>query len=183
MHIHFEQADLDHKDTIFQWLQEPHVQEFWDNSQAHKDDILSFLNGRKQPSDYFDGLFTYWIGSIDDEPYCLIMTLHEQPEYEMPALKKSYLSKKGNTYSLDYTIGNTSYVGKGLGAKTLEMFIDFLRKDYDSRADTFFIDPAATNSKAKHVYEKAGFEHVGNFSESKGVFAGSESHFLVKRIL
>lgn len=39
MNIHFEKANLSHKETIFNWLKEPHVQEFWDNSQEHKDDF------------------------------------------------------------------------------------------------------------------------------------------------
>jgi len=36
--IHFEKAILSHKDIIFEWLDKPHVREFWDNSQAHRDD-------------------------------------------------------------------------------------------------------------------------------------------------
>lgn len=56
--IEFEQATLKHKDIIFQWLAEPHMQEFWDNSQEHKDDILIFMNGRKKASSYFNGIFT-----------------------------------------------------------------------------------------------------------------------------
>lgn len=39
--IRFEKASFPYKDTIFRWLAEPHVQEFWDNSQAHKDDIVN----------------------------------------------------------------------------------------------------------------------------------------------
>ncbi|MDR0329823.1 MAG: GNAT family N-acetyltransferase, partial [Rickettsia sp.] len=113
--------NLSHKDTIFNWLKEPHVQEFWDNSQEHKDDILNFINGRIKPSSYADGLYTYWIGCIYNEPYCLVMTLQEKQEYSIPLLKKAYLSKHGHTYSMDYTIGNIAYFGKGLGAKTLEV--------------------------------------------------------------
>lgn len=28
----------------------PHAQEFWDTSQEHKNDILIFIDGRKEPS-------------------------------------------------------------------------------------------------------------------------------------
>lgn len=41
--IHFEKASLQHEGIIFQWLNEPHVQEFWDNSPVHRKDILIFL--------------------------------------------------------------------------------------------------------------------------------------------
>jgi hypothetical protein len=42
----FEKASYTHRDIIFQWLAQPHVQEFWDNSQEHKDDIVNFMDGR-----------------------------------------------------------------------------------------------------------------------------------------
>ncbi|WP_083837057.1 hypothetical protein [Rickettsia montanensis] len=43
MNIHFEKANLTHKEIIFNWLEEPHIKEFWDNSQEHKNDILILL--------------------------------------------------------------------------------------------------------------------------------------------
>ncbi len=48
MNIHFEKAALKHIDIIFIWLQEKHIQEFWDNSQNHKEDILNFIYGKPQ---------------------------------------------------------------------------------------------------------------------------------------
>ena len=64
MNITFEKVNFNHKDTIFQWLSEPHIQELWDNNSAHKDDILNFINGRKTPSNYWNGIFDYWIDFI-----------------------------------------------------------------------------------------------------------------------
>ena len=43
MNIHFEKANASHIDTIFGWLAQPPIQEFWDNTQGHKDDILNFI--------------------------------------------------------------------------------------------------------------------------------------------
>lgn len=181
--ITFEKANTKHLKAIFEWLEEPHVKEFWDNSQGHKDDIINFIDGRKTPSEYCDGLFTYWVGSIDNIPYSLIMTLEEKPEYDIPALKKLHLSKQGHTYSLDYMIGNKTYFGKGLGAKTLEAFIEFFTTEYDQQADTFFIDPDVENPKARHVYEKAGFKYIDDFMMAgDGVFTGRRTHFLVKQL-
>lgn len=31
MNIHFEKANLTHKEIIFNWLDEPHIKEFWNN--------------------------------------------------------------------------------------------------------------------------------------------------------
>lgn len=183
MNIEFEQVKLKDKEIIFSWLSEHHIQEFWDTSQEHKNDILNFMNGRKEPSNYCDGLYTYWIGSIDNEPYSLIMTLQEKAEYDIPNIKKEKLSKTGNSYSIDFMIGNKKYFGKGLGSITLEKFIDFFSHDYDNQADTFFIDPDVANPRAKHVYEKAGFQYVGDFTmEGDGMFKGKQTHFLIKKL-
>ena len=48
-------------------------------------------------------------------------------------------------------------------------------------ADTFFIDPDENNPRAKHVYAKAGFEHVGDYSPHEGAFIGSTSLLMVKK--
>lgn len=50
MKIHFEKVTSTHLDTIFSWLAEPHIMEFWDNTPAHKDDIVNFAEGRKTPA-------------------------------------------------------------------------------------------------------------------------------------
>ncbi len=180
MNIHFEKISQKHKETIFQWLEEAHVKEFWDNSQDHKDDILNFIEGRKIPSTYCDGLYVYWIAKINSEPYALIMTIQEKPEYDIAPLKKIYLSKTGHTYGLDFMIGNKSYFSKGLGAPTLVKFMDFFRKEVDPKADTFLIDPEESNPRARRVYEKAGFEYMGDFI---GFISKSNTHLLVKKFI
>src|SRR5271156_403847 len=162
--ITFEKAALQHKEIVFEWLEEPHVKEFWDNSQNHRDDILIFMNGRKEPSLYFDGTFDYWIGLINNDPYCLIMTSEILPtETDLLDLWRKNLSKKGKTFGIDFMIGNQKYFGKGLAAPTLESFTDFIKDKFYPSVDTFFIDPEESNSKAQHVYEKAGFQFVSDF--------------------
>lgn len=182
MTITFVKADITHKEHVFAWLQESHVQEFWDNSHEHKEDILNFMNGRITPSNYCEGLYSYWIGLIDMVPFSMIMTLQEKRSYDIPQLKKDYLSVTGTTYSVDYMIGNKDYLGKNLGAKTLEQFMIFFRAECDSNADTFLIDPDVTNPRARHVYEKAGFKYVGTFiMDGCGVFTGRQTSLLVKK--
>lgn len=74
LHLHFDKAALTHKELIFDWLDKPHVQEFWDNSPEHRQDIFNFIEGHAERSNYFDGIFTYWIGFIDSDPFCFVMT-------------------------------------------------------------------------------------------------------------
>nr|MBA2728157.1 GNAT family N-acetyltransferase [Parachlamydiaceae bacterium] len=53
----------------------------------------------------------------------------------------------------------------------------------DSKTDTFFIDPDIENPRAIHVYEKAGFELVGNFiMRNSTFFKDQQSLLMVKKI-
>lgn len=181
--ITFRKVSLQDKDIIFRWLGEPHVSEFWDNSQAHKDDIINFMQGRKEPSNYAKGRFVYWVGLYDGNPFSLIMTIREYCGEDREAIKNEHLSRTGATYGIDYMIGEKAYFGKGLGAATLAKFTDFFQNKIDHNADTFFIDPDVSNPRAKHVYEQAGFKWIGDFvMGGTGVFRGHPSHFLVKKI-
>lgn len=167
--ITFQKATLDYREPILQWLEEPHVQEFWDNSPEHREDILIFMQGRTEPSPYWNGIFDYWIGLIDQEPFCLLMTSEVLPT----DVWKEHLSKTGRTVTIDFMIGNTKYLGRGLGAPTLEAFTQVM----DKSIDTFLIDPADSNPRAKHVYEKAGFKTVDTF------FRDGKKHFLMMKKL
>ncbi|MBY0463060.1 MAG: acetyltransferase [Alphaproteobacteria bacterium] len=180
--VYFEKANLSHESCIFSWLANHHVQEFWDNSEDHRKDILIFINGRKEPSPYANGIFDYWIGSIDNHPYCLLMTSEIMPTDSIPEIWKPHLSKKGKTFSLDFAIGDENYVGKGLGPHTLISFTGFIQTKIDSSIDTFIIDPAANNPRAKHVYEKAGFEAVAEFIRDIGFFKGLNHFLMVKKL-
>ena len=181
--ISFQKATKSHKEIIFSWLNEPHVREFWDNTQEHKDDIISLINGRKTPSTYCNGKYTYWIASINDHPYAMLMSIQETHEDDIGDLKLSHLSQTGHTYGIDYMIGDKAYIGKGYGAQTLDKFIYFLGDEFDKKADTFLIDPTVDNPRAKKVYEKTGFQHVGDFLMEGDVSGkGQMHHLLVKKL-
>jgi RimJ/RimL family protein N-acetyltransferase len=180
MDIIFRQASLSDKDTIFSWLNEPHVKEFWDNSQEHKEDILNFLHGHKQI--YFAGTTKYWIGEINNQPFCFLLSdLLSDKEKDLPKVYRQNLSSNHNI-SLDFCIGNKEFLGKGLAAITLKFFVEFYHQKIDRKADTFFIDPDENNPRAKHVYEKAGFQMIGDYQVNKGAFVGQNSFLLVKKI-
>lgn len=93
-----------------------------------------------------------------------------------------YLSKNGKTIALDFMIGNESYLGKGFGAQTLENFTKFFKEKVDYAFDTFLIDPGEHNPRAKHVYEKAGFNPVGEYVTKEGYFIGNKSYIMIKKL-
>ena len=136
MTLSFEKISPQHIDIIFAWLAEPFVREFWDNTQGHKNDILNFVNGRKEPSDYCDGKYVYWIARCDGHPFAMLMTIQETVKDHIDDIKLNHLSKTGHSYGIDYMIGNKSYFGKGYGARTLSEFLGFFRKDVDVLAES-----------------------------------------------
>lgn len=175
--IRFQKATPQQQQDIFQWLIEPHVQEFWDTSPEHKEDILIFMRGRKEASPYHGGIFDYWVGFFENEPYCLLMTSEILPnEKDLLELWRAHLSKVGKTYSVDFMIGNTKFLGKGLGGATLEAFTQFIHEKVDHSVDTFFIDPEVTNLTAQRANEKGGFNKVGIF------YRGSDHVLMVKKM-
>jgi len=178
--IYFEKASIKHQDIIFQWLAEPHMQEFWDNSQEHRDDILNFIHGRKQH--YFYGTTQYWVAYIEDQPFCFILSDQLLSSQNLSEVHHENLSKIGHTIGLDFGIGNTAYIGKGLASLTLEAFVTFYQKSIDQKADTFFIDPDKNNPRAIHVYEKAGFKMGGNFIATEGAFKEQTSYLMLKKM-
>lgn len=181
MNIRFEKATRRHQKMIFDWLAQSHMQEFWDNSQEHKDDIINFIHGR--PQHYFYGTTLYWVGFIDDQPFCFLLTDQLLSSQEYPSdLHRTYLSEAGHTIGLDFGIGNPLFLGKGLAAPTLEAFIKYFTTHINPKADTFFIDPDENNPRAQRVYAKAGFQQVGNFFATGGAFKGQKTSLMVKKL-
>lgn len=190
--ITFEKATFAHKDIIFHWLDEPHVIEFWDNSPEHRLDIINFMEGRLTRSPYLwnqqsqvNGIFDYWIGSIDHEPYAMLMTSEitndDCVQENLPY--GPYLSATGKSFGIDFMIGNTMHLGKGLAAPTLEAFTTFFQKEVEPTADTFIIDPNDDNPRAQHVYAKAGFDVMGEAATSEmSYFKGKRTHIMVKKM-
>lgn len=180
--IHFEKVTQAHIDTIFKWLTEPHIMEFWDNTQEHKDDIVNFAEGRKSASPYANGQYVYFLASFEREPFAMLMIIRETHQEDIGQEKLQRLSKTGHSYGLEYMIGNPKFFGKGYGAKTLSDFIEYFRVSVDPKADTFLIDPACDNPKATHIYMKAGFNHVCDFMMEGNVSgAGKMHHLLIKK--
>ena len=114
-------------------------------------------------------LFNYWIGQDDTIPFCLLITTdatRDTPEHLAP-----FLPETGEAWTLDVLIGPPEYVGRGIAAQMLESFLSHIQ--YQNRAlRTVLIDPEANNSRAIHVYEKAGFQLVSEFVPSDGAFQG-----------
>ena len=174
--ISFNKACKADTNLLKQWFQKPHVQKFWDNSPEMWQNVESYLNGHKV-------LYDYWIGSLAGQPFCLVITSDasdddSETDSAAPGSDNSlqeYCEPHGKTWTVDFMIGEEAFLGKGLSYLALKAFMQ-QQKDIVA----FLIDPEATNTKAIHVYEKAGFKEVGRYTPGTGSFAGKE-HLMMKR--
>ncbi|ARN84371.1 hypothetical protein GQ61_02435 [Candidatus Nucleicultrix amoebiphila FS5] len=182
MTMTFHSATLKDKDTIFEWLDNPHVQEFWDNSPQHRQDIENFMGGRQTRSPYFGGMNSYWVGLLDNHPYAFIITHEESEKTDPPEIYKPYISKTGKTFGIDFCIGSKNHLGKGLAAPTLKAFMHYFIKAVEPKTDIFYIDPFINNPRAIHVYQKAGFKIVSEFTQQGGFFDQSKGVLMIKEI-
>lgn len=170
--ISFRKAAKSDQELLKSWFNKPHVKKFWDNSSEMWENVVSNLNGKKI-------LYDYWIGFFEKEPFCLIIT-SDASEYDPNApgsenILLPYIEPKGKTWTIDFMIGEESFLRRGLSYITLNKFTE-THKDVSA----FLIDPEASNTKAIHVYEKAGFNKIGSYKPKKGYFSGLE-HLIMKK--
>ncbi len=160
--VSFRRAELNDEELISRWFHSPHVSEYWGEASTNIRDFRSTMTG-------VGVLFHYWIGQDGTIPFCLLITTdatRDTPEHLAP-----FLPETGDAWTLDVLIGPPEYVGRGIATEMLESFLSHLQ--CQNRAlRTVLIDPEANNSRAIHVYEKAGFHLVSEFVPSDGAFQG-----------
>lgn len=157
--MHFAQADKKIQEIVLSWFEQEHVKEYYygeglQNTLHNLDLYCQGINNNGRYS------FDHWIACMGDEPFGFLMTSPLE-NASNPNNAKWYIEGK-QTFTLDLLIGPTKFLGKGLAAKMIQKFI----LDQFSTADFFIIDPDASNTKAIHVYEQAGFKKVDEFYPS-----------------
>lgn len=150
--IHYKPVDSAHQPLVHRWLAEPHVAKWFygqglENTLKHLDE---FLNGAP---------FDYWLAFDREIPFAFLITSSVQkPEDEL----NRWCSEKGEAITLDLFIGDQKYLGKGLSHILIQHFL----LTQFPQVEEVLIDPEATNSHAIHVYQKAGFNLLGEFIPS-----------------
>lgn len=167
--ITFAHPKNSHFALVLNWFYEPHVREYFDDP----------LTGNSIPGlrNYLDGkeyFFTPWMAFYEDRPFAFLMTAEVKAEGSDP-IWRQWRESTGKTYSLDLFIGEEKFMGRGFGHLLIKKFIG----DYFQHAHAFLIDPEARNTRAIHVYEKAGFTKVAEFVPKSGQHAGLK-HILLK---
>lgn len=168
MSLRFTKLSQQHLPLLLKWLSSPHVQKWWD-----KDVDWSIELIHKRYDNYIQG---YKILNIKEQEikapmHAYIIEYNETPiGYIQYYDKRDFPSEQGygvsnfpnNCAAIDLYIGETDYIGKGIGGELLERFVTDI---IDDKFKHIFLDPEIDNKAAIRCYEKLGFEIKGQFEE------------------
>lgn len=151
--FHFKPVTSAERSLVHEWLAKPHVADWFygqglANTINHLDE---FLQGKSNAQ--------YWLGFDKERPMAFFITSSvRKPHDEL----SKWCLKDGDAITLDMLIGDIDYLGRGLAHRLIR---EFLFSQFPGVSEVL-IDPEATNSRAIHVYQKAGFVIVAEFIPS-----------------
>lgn len=137
MRFTFSPVQEDQKQLIHDWIAQEHIREW-----LHGDGLNNTIEDLDQ---FFKGTSwgSHWLAYDKEKPFAYLLT-----------------SKDGeDAIALDLFICDLNYLGKGL---SVQMIREFLISQFSDKKRVL-IDPEATNTRAIHVYKKAGFRIIGEF--------------------
>lgn len=149
--IAFKAWDKSYLPLLHEWLHNPHVREFWDDG----DRTLEQVENHYKPQ---IGIKRY-IVEIEGIPtgYFQSYSVNQNDDYDQ------YNVPGKITLGIDYFIGDPHYLNQGYGSGLLSLFIE----RHCLEADRILVDPDPTNKTAIHIYQKYGFQSLGEHVEAK----------------
>lgn len=177
MNITFVSLTESHYPLLLKWLEAPHVKAWWDPDVTWTPELIrekygtyvkgyKFQNGIPKPIQAF-------IIHVDEIPvgYVQLYNAYDfhrgEPLMDLPE----------SLAAVDIYIGESSFLGKGIGSQALVMFLE---KYCDDQYEAVFVDPHRENIAAIKTYENAGFHKVRVNGET-GVVGRSKSPMLLPR--
>lgn len=146
---------------VHEWLQQDYIREW-----IHGVGLQSTFSGlakfiphyeMTQKIDRTSKLTQHWIGYDGDKPFVYLLTSNVLKD-ELSEYAK-HRETDGLAITLDIFICDRQYIGKGLATRIIK---EFLLCHFCDISEVF-IDPEQGNKRAVHVYQKAGFQIVGDF--------------------
>ncbi len=157
----FKPVSESQRELIHRWLRQDYIGK-WIHGAGLKntlDSLEQFFQYRAAGKglDRQTEIMQHWVGYDGDKPFVYLITSNvfknERSEYTQ------YSQTNGFIITLDIFFGEPDHLGKGLAVPVIK---EFLMSQFADVAEVF-IDPEASNHKAIHVYQKAGFHIVGEF--------------------
>src|SRR5690348_13359911 len=109
--VSFRKAKKADKKLLKEWFNKEHVRKFWQHKHEMWEQCESYLDGDKH-------LLDYWICCYDAKPYGLIIT-GDVSEINPNDHLVPWIETEGKTLTIDFMIGEKSFLGKGLAETTL----------------------------------------------------------------
>ena len=146
--ISFRPLDANDFTVLLDWLQRPHVKEWWDDG----DDTLEKVT--EHYSRDRDKVFRYIVYGHDESRVGYIQ----------------YYIDSEDTVGIDLFIGDPDLLGRGLGTEIVSSFVSLIDQEFGPRV--MVIDPDPNNKRAIRCYERAGFhfDRTGLNSEGKPAY-------------
>lgn len=144
-----------HIPLLRQWLKEPHVSEFWQETEDEAEFRQKFLNQLPER-----GVFPFII-SLESTPIGYIQY------YEARKVGGGWWpTAKEGTFGIDQFIGEPTFIGRGFGTRIIRQFMQELFQK--PNVVEIITDPEPRNKRAIRAYEKAGFRSVGEIETPGG---------------
>lgn len=160
--IKFESLSSDHFILLYQWMQESHVRQWWGEGKSWEFDDI-----KEKYTSYAHGYKIYQGAKKSISPF--IIKFQSQPigfiqfynALGFPRdgfdIRSIWNSESESLAALDFYIGDPAYLGKGLGSKILQFFLQHqVFKQYDA----CLVDPEKNNKIALKTYANAGFHTI-----------------------
>lgn len=151
--FNFRTVNESDRTLIHSWLAKPYIAKWF-----YGDGLANTLKGIdefvKGGSD-----MKCWLACHGDKPFAFLITsLVDKPEDEL----SKWCVAKGTTITLDMLIGEEEFLGKKLSHIIIKEFLS----NQLPEVEEVLIDPEVSNTRAVHVYEKVGFQILGEFIPS-----------------
>jgi RimJ/RimL family protein N-acetyltransferase len=125
---------------ITQWLNKPHIIKWYESI----DEWLTELNQRNGEFSWLH----HFVVIYGDTPigFCQYYDCFDSVRFEEWNGRK--FTKRGEVYSIDYLIGEESYLGKGYGKELVKQLTDLV---FSLGASEIIVDPDKENAKSNGV--------------------------------
>jgi aminoglycoside 6'-N-acetyltransferase len=131
---------------MLEWLSKEHVKRWWDDG-----------------DDTVEKVARHYGESNDVERFILVENHDDQ---EKPIGYFQYYFVPDGSIGIDQFIGETDYINRGVGEKSIKMFVQMILRQH--QVSKIILDPLPENKRAIRCYEKIGFTHYETRKSENG---------------
>ena len=144
--ISLRKFEIDDISLLIKWFQLNHIREYWYSILNYTDEMIRDKYSKRLYKGDID-MFTFQKNN-QDIGYLQTYIVDDLEPYKVEGLSKG----------IDLFIGDANFLGKGIGPKVINKFIN----EYifnDEKILNVCIDPEVRNTRAVNAYKKVGFRH------------------------